>query len=253
MIGTAKERLEALDAAYPVWEAHTLWTRFRESARRYPDREYLIFESESYTYRETLEQVELTARGLYAIGVRPGDHVGVLLTNGPEYAILVFALSKLGAVKIPINAAINKDELSYILSFAEVKFLVSRYLLDEGFLAGMPSLRKLVCIGKNRFYQAEKLLYWEELLLAVERVDAEEVERVSEKCQEPEGLSDIMFTSGSTARPKGVKITHDMLLRSAYGTCRARCFEDGRRIYAPTPLFHAFVCSSATWQIQNVP
>lgn len=67
------------------------------------------------------------------------------------------------------------------------------------------------------------------------------MERLGREAQDPDSLSDIMFTSGSTSKPKGVMLTHDMLLRSSFGSVRSRCHESGRRSLGPIPLYHAYL------------
>ena len=89
MKGTAKERLAVLDALYPVWEEHTLWTRFAKNAARYSECPFLIYQEDVYTYRQVEESRRLS-RSLFAIGVRPGDHVAVFLYNSPVFLYTLF-------------------------------------------------------------------------------------------------------------------------------------------------------------------
>ena len=239
MLGTEQERLRELDRMYPIWKPHTLWTLFEQSAARFDQQELLSWEEGSVTYGQARQEVDRIARGLLAIGVRPGDHVGLLLHNCPDFLYLTFALSKIGAVKVLINPSIGREELRFVLCQAEVTFLVSEKIVDDQILSQVPSFQKLVVLKRNPYYQSEKLIYVLDFLRLADAC-GEEVRALPLGAQDPNGLSDIVFTSGSTSRPKGVMCTHDMLLRSAYGTCYCRRMEVGRRLFIPIPFFHLF-------------
>ena len=240
MLGTEYDRLSSLDHMYPVWEPHTLWTRFQQSAERFPLQEYIIFEDCSFTYAQVKEQVNSVARSLYALGVRPGTHIAVLLVNSPEFVFLTFALAKLGAVKVPVNAGVAKEELCHVLRQSDSSILFSKFILDEDLFSQCPELRQVVVTEQNKLYTSPNLIYWAEFCALADQVRPDTVEQVASICQDPGAISDIMFTSGSTARSKGVMLGHDMLLRSAYASCRTRRFELGRRMLILTPLFHAY-------------
>ena len=235
MLGTEQERLQELDQMYPVWKPHTLWTLFEQSAERFVGQEFLCWEDGCVTYGQARREVNRIARGLRAIGVQPGDHVGVLLHNCPEFLYLTFALSKIGAVKIPLNPSIGRKELQFTLCLAEVTFLISEKIVDNQLLSQIPAFKKLVVLKWNPYYQTEKLIYALDFLRLADICTEDTV-----GMQDPNGLSDIVFTSGSTSCPKGVMCTHDMLLRSAYGTCYCRRMEVGRRLFVPIPFFHLF-------------
>ena len=226
MIGTSEERLRGLHRRYPSYVPHTLWTRFSENAGRYADKVFLIHQERSYTYGEVKEQVNRTAASLYAIGVRVGDHVAVALKNCPEYVYLTFAIAKLGAVKIPFNPKLGADEYRYILKQADADYLFCSQRPQQ---LDVPSLKETVLLRD-----------WDSFISEGDAVAAEGAGAYSRGHQNPMGMSDIMFTSGSTSSPKGVILTHDMLLRSSFGTVCMRRMEFGRRIMVPIPFYHIF-------------
>ena len=237
MIGTQQERMAALDALYPAWEKCTLWTRLRKNAERFADREFVIFEDAAYTYRETVEQVEKTARSLIALGVHPGDHVGLFLNNCPEFVFLIFALSEIGAVEVPINPRLKDAELRHILKNMDVRFLLGNAALPA--LASEDTAALKSCVLEQPILCGCPVLSWDSFWKAGEQISQERLRQISDSCQDPDAMSTIIFTSGSTTMPKGVMMRHDMMLRAAYGTCRCRCMEVGRRLCVPLPLFHA--------------
>lgn len=235
MVGTQEERLLELNNLYPNWECHTLWSRFEINAKRFYDTEFLVFENVSYTYEETLEWVNHTADSLWNLGVRPSTHVAVMLHNCPEYIFLIFALSKLGAVKVPLNVHMKDCELQYVLNHSDSSVLISEHTISELVLNQIPQLKKVVVKTANSFMEDNRQISWNRFITCKKTQFL-----FDEIIQNPDSLSDIIFTSGSTSTPKGVMVHHDMLWRNAYSSCYCRRMEIGRRMFVPIPLFHAF-------------
>jgi len=229
MIGTVEERLSELRAEYPEYVPHTLWTRFRENARRYGERTFLIYQDRPYSYEEILGQTEKMARSLYALGVRAGNHVAVIMRNCPEYIALIFAIAKLGATKVSVNVKISSNEMAYMLKKAEVRYVISALPLKEDLLSAVS------CV--NTWITPDS---WEAFQRMGENVSAQFVNAYCKQHQNPDAKADIMFTSGSSSFPKGVILTHDMILRSSFGTVWSRRMEFGRKVYVPIPLYHVF-------------
>src|SRR5690606_6094076 len=86
---------------------------------------------------------------------------------------------------------------------------------------------------------------WEDFLTKGNAVSDQELTERQNESRYPDEVAIIMYTSGSTGSPKGVMLTHDMLLRSAYGTCLSRAIEDGRVTFAPLPFYHCFAIIEA--------
>lgn len=235
-----------IDNMYPSWGAQTLWSHFLRSVRLFPRREAFVFEAGACTYEQAYAQVCRAARGLLAMGVRPGDHVALLLHNCPSFLILTFAIAAVGAVKIPLNANLRQTELGYLLHHTGAKLLFSEKHIPRAVSGGMEGALGVVltnCRDTEAPQPGE--LTWEDFLRGGDAVSEAQFLQVSEGCQDPYSICDIMFTSGSTSHPKGVMLTHDMLLRSSFATCRCRNMEDGRRIFVPVPLFHLMAYNEA--------
>ncbi len=241
MKGTAEERLAWLDQLYPTWEEHTLWTRFAENVKKYRDRIFLICQDQSYTYEDIKIGADHMARSLYALGVRPGDHVAVFLYNSPEYLYMIFALAKLGAVKIPVNMKLGDEEKAYVLRQSDASWAVGTKLPPEEILREIPALKGWV--------RADR---WKEFWNFGEGISEELVEQTEQESRDPKGVCDIMYTSGSTSFPKGVMLTHDMILRSSFGSCRTRLMEEGRRMFIPIPFYHIFAYNEGIMTMLHV-
>ncbi len=236
MVGTAKEREVELKVLYPTWDSFTLWTYFEKNCRRFYAREFVVDGDKIYTYGSVLEQAERAARGLQAFGLRKGSRVAVKLKNRVEYVAVIFALAKIGCIRISINTGIRQEEQSYLLQYADAEFLISEEVVRVWKDKHAPTGRVLVAeLGAPQ----RAPLPWEDLL-TLALADSVEEETESENAHpSPSEVCELMFTSGSTSRPKGVMLTHDMVLRSAFATANTRHMETGRRICLPIPLFHA--------------
>lgn len=231
MIGTHNERLDFLDSIYTDWLPHTLWSCFAAHASRYQKYPYLIFQDQVYTYGEVLAQASQTARSLYASGIRPGDHVAVSLYNGPHYLYVTFALAKLGAVKIPLNMQLRDSDKRYIIRHSDADWLIG-VRMPELNQDDFPSLKGRLDLND-----------WDGFLSSGSSVDESTITCLEKMHRNPNNISDILYTSGSTSFPKGVLLTHDTLLRTSYATCRSRLMEEGRRILVPIPFYHIFAYS----------
>ena len=241
-------RQQALESVYSPWRARTLFQLLDDVTARYAQREFIVTDERSWTYREVSDWVECLAQGLIATGVSPGEHVAVVLANYPEFVAIKFAIARVGAIMVPVNFLNRRDELGFVLRQSDAVMLVTMdrfrdldYLaaLDElapgwersGGGASLPSLRRVVVFPTAAPLQRPDVVTFESLRTAMGESVAE---------QDPQSLSDIIYTSGTTGSPKGVQLTHDMMLRAAYGSAHARAFEDGRRILFSLPMYHVY-------------
>ncbi|MFZ2888835.1 AMP-binding protein, partial [Sulfuricurvum sp.] len=94
-------------------------------ARENPSKKVIFVEDESYSYKQFLERVDQTARVLELIGINKGDRIALIAPNGVEFVQSVFAISKLGAVTVPINTILKNEEYRYILSDCGAKVLIT--------------------------------------------------------------------------------------------------------------------------------
>ena len=93
-------------------------------AARFGNREGLVFGDQRYTFAEMATRIDRTAKGLMAVGVQPGDKVGLWLLNQPEWLDLMFAIAKIGAVLVPINTRFRTRDLEYVLTQSDCAYLI---------------------------------------------------------------------------------------------------------------------------------
>src|SRR5436190_8313949 len=123
-VGPQSERDLPVDESTPPWvDGLTIGQVLRETARRSPQSDAYVFchLGARRTWQELDKDVDQVARGLLALGFRPGDHLGIWATNVPEWIQLQFATARIGVVLVTINPAYRTSELCYALKQSEVK------------------------------------------------------------------------------------------------------------------------------------
>jgi fatty-acyl-CoA synthase len=246
-----ERRRRALEEAVGAWTPATLPDAFDRIAGRHGARPYIIGDEVVHTYADVRERSIALAAGLIHLGVEVGDRVAMLVDNRVEYAELKLAIARAGAVAVPLNYAYQGDEIRARLQQAGASVLVTvaasvstdfLQVLDElvpGWERGarspdLPALRHVVLVDHGAREGATDLDR-----LAASPVPADEVRRRAAAVG-PDDVCDIVFTSGTTGHALGAELTHDMVLRSAYGSAYHRAFDDGWRISFALPLYHVF-------------
>src|SRR6266849_1035557 len=130
-------------------------TRFGDltdaAAERWGDREALVFRERRYTFRQIAAEVDLVARGLIGAGVRPGEKVALWLINCPEWIFAMFALTKIGAVHVPINTRFRTVDLAQVLERSTTTSLITHDVSGPvDYLAMVRELAALDGDGENR-------------------------------------------------------------------------------------------------------
>ena len=252
MIESVASRRGALDEQFRPWQARTLHQALDEAARRFPARPFVVTDENTWTYAEMVAWSLRVAAGLRSNGIKPGEKIAIILGNYPEFVALKFAISRIGAIAVPINVLNRRDEIRYLLDQSDSVLLVTMdrfrgndYLgaLDEivpgweSFTDGgeaLPMLRRIIVLATGEAPPREAVTPFDALDLDTVASDQEAL------AVSPSAVCDIIYTSGTTGPPKGVMLTHDMLTRTAFGGAYARAFEDGRRIIFSLPMFHVF-------------
>jgi len=171
------------------------------SAAICPERDFMVFNDQRRSYEQTHERVNRLAFALDELGIKKGDRIGMMSTNCPPYIETYFAAAKIGAIFVPLNFRAKSDELAYMLGASEAKvlFIGERYLDMVKEL--IPQLRKLEkCISLDEPF--EGMLFYEDLL-------KNETEDEFFADIEDDDTTILMFTSGTTGRPKAVPMTHN--------------------------------------------
>ncbi|MCB2050925.1 MAG: acyl--CoA ligase [Novosphingobium sp.] len=211
-----------------------------------PDRPMILTGERSLSYAEAQSQSRQIASGLIAAGAREGDHIALVMANYPEFVLAKLATARAGCTCVPVNFLLSGDALGYVIDQSDSRFLITMdcfrgqdYLADLDILASkLPKLAATFVLATGEPCSRTNPTLDDLAALATEESDAELARR--EARADGSRLSDVLYTSGTTGRPKGVMITHDMVLRAAYSSVYTRAFEDGRRIQYALPMYHVF-------------
>jgi fatty-acyl-CoA synthase len=237
----------------------TIGVFFDKSAERWPDRPALIVRQQNvrWTYNELKTRVDAFAAGLLALGLAPGDRIGIWSPNNAEWVITQFATAKAGLILVNINPAYRTYELEYALNkvgcsalITAERFKSSDYLGTlrelmpeiEGAAPGevraerVPALSTLISIGGG---ETPGYVRFDDVLGMGGDRHREMLADLQPKLQFDDAIN-IQFTSGTTGAPKGATLTHHNLLNNGYFIGEAQRLTDRDKVCIPVPLYHCF-------------
>ncbi|MBN2488879.1 MAG: AMP-binding protein [Methanosarcinaceae archaeon] len=237
----------------------TLGELFEKQVQIDPDHEFMIYPDRNlrFTYGEFDDRVNRLAKGLLAIGIKKGDHVGIWATNVPDWLTYMFATAKIGVVLVTVNTLYKSHELAYILKQSDMKALaiIDRFR-DTDYVGTVyelvPELRtsERGRLHSNEFPHLEHVIYIgqekhrgmyniNELLLLGQHTPDDELLRVKSTLKSDEVIN-MQYTSGTTGFPKGVMLTHKNIINNGYSIGERQKFTEKDRLCLPVPLFHCF-------------
>ncbi|MDX6268091.1 MAG: long-chain acyl-CoA synthetase [Frankiales bacterium] len=210
----------------------TIASILAESAVRFPDNDAVVLGDLRISYAELWAHARQYAAVLREHGVGPGDKVALLLPNTPHFPLTYFGTLALGGVAVPVHALLKAEEIEYVLADSGAKVLVcAAPLLGEGAkgaeLAGVPVLA--VMDGGDA---------------TIERIDtlalaATPIESVEPR--EPDDTAVILYTSGTTGKPKGAEITHlNVTMNVVVSAQHSFDISEADTVLGCLPLFHTF-------------
>lgn len=231
-----------------------LSSQLHETAKRLPQKPAYYFMDQSSTYAELDGAITKFASGLEKLGVKKGDHVGLLLGNSPFFVIGMYGALRLGATVIPINPIYTPDEIGYILKNGDVTTVIALELLvplAEKMHLALPSVRNyIVCEtpqGKASDVDVTQLSVYPKLKSFTEVVALGELSFQGPELDE-EDVAIILYTSGTTGKPKGAMLTHHNLYSNARDVGMYLHMNEDDRVITTLPMFHVFcltVCLNA--------
>lgn len=186
---------------YPNVPLHEI---LRDKARGQPDRAAIVFEGRNITFAELDAESNRLAHGLRALGLESGDRLGLFLPNCPEFEIGFYAASKLGATGCPLNSSYREREIIYQLNDAGAAILLTHAKLWPVVEAARPHLthvREIVLVGEEPPDRASNVTRYRDI------VSGQSTEPPSVPVQANQ-LAALLYSSGTTGRPKGVMLTH---------------------------------------------
>ncbi|KEY88258.1 AMP-binding protein [Pseudomonas capeferrum] len=237
---------------------------FDTTVARFPDREALVVHHQSlrYTWRQLAAAVDQHARALMALGVQPGDRLGIWAPNCAQWCITQFASAKVGAILVNINPAYRTSELDYALVQSGCRWVICAdafktsdyHAMLLGLVPGLahgtpgalacerfPELRGVVSLAAA---PPPGFMAWDALQARADAVSADAVSaealaarQAQLHCDDP---INIQYTSGTTGFPKGATLSHSNILNNGYMVGESLGLTEHDRLVVPVPLYHCF-------------
>ncbi len=231
-----------------------------KTAAEHPDRDAVVFPSLGlrWSWHELHSRVERVARALIALGVQPGEHVGIWSMNAPEWIVIQCAAAAAGAVLVNVNPAYRVFELEDALRLADVATLVvGRPFKSSDFVAMVHSVCPEAAEAADRSWSCGRLPRLARLIALADRpapgwltwnglesgpMASREALQDRQARQTSGDVANLQFTSGTTGLPKGAMLTHANLLLNAYHVGSRLRYTADDRVCVPVPFYHCFGC-----------
>lgn len=211
--------------------SYNLDENLKRSARNFPNSIAYIYRDKSVTYKELNQQVDQLAAGLSAQGIGKGDGVALLLGNSPEFLITYYGILRLGAFVVPMNPLYTQGEINYILDDSQAKAVIAHISVEPKLSGIKEQLENLKLVIYTDAEDQEWT--WEHLM-----------ETSNNVCLSPfidqEDLAVILYTSGTTGKPKGAMLSHRNLASNADAISKLIELHDKDCVVAALPMFHVF-------------
>ena len=230
-----------------------------------PDNEYIVYSDRDlrFTWSAFNQRVDNMAKGLLAIGVTKGAHVGIWAQNVPDWLTFLYASAKIGAVAVTVNTSYKAHELAFILENSDMHTLcitdgvsgndyveIVNNLIPElkttqrGKLRSerFPELKNLIYIGQEKH---RGMYNTAEMLLLGSNLPDDELLRIK-KAVSCHDVVNMQYTSGTTGFPKGVMLSHHNITNNGYLTGEHMKFTQKDKLCVCVPLFHCFGVVLAT-------
>lgn len=226
----------------------TLNHTITKNAKEYPDKIAFEYEDYSYTWMELDKITDHIASKYLGDGITIGTHVGIFSTNSPNWICTYIALAKIGAVSVLINFNYKARELYDIVKYTRLEYLCYGEGYKDGKFADhidylrknrIPKIKQFISIGQNesgQWYQISNVPY-------VSQLDYEKLQMHKKRVSSSDHLS-MILTSGTTAAPKGVLLSHFQMLNIAYEATELMHWGKEDKICLSLSLFHCFGLST---------
>ena len=208
-----------------------------ETVRRVPQKEAIVFETTRWSYQELNQRVNALAASLSRkLGIHKGDRISLLQGNRAEWPVSFFALSRLGAISVPLNTRFKSEELTFMIRDSGSKAVIFdpefAPIIDE-IKKDLNSVRHFIRTGLDK---SPGIHSFEELLREKGNPPAVNVDE--------EDLNSIFYTSGTTGRPKGAMMSHRNIIHNIISVSRVIGIPEDVKQLICIPLFHVMGCNS---------
>ncbi len=242
--------------------SNTLGDLIDELAEIFPTSPAIIWKKDVINFYALKNQINVFASGLLALGIKPGDRIALLCTNRPEWIIAAFAIAKIGCITIAVSTFSTAREFKWVLNHSEASALISisefrgrkfsEYIIDlfpellthepgNPFGKQLPSLRSVISIDSQT---SGAIVHWDDCKNLAAENPTQELYNYQKKIN-PDDICFILYTSGSTAAPKGVTLAHENVIINGYNIGERQHLLPSDRLWFSVPLFWSFGSANA--------
>jgi fatty-acyl-CoA synthase len=238
------------------WSGKTIRGALLDAARRWGNREAMVFENGTLTYRQLEESSAILARGFLSLGIGRGSVVAIWMAGYAEWPPIYYGLARIGARMVPVNTRYKPHEVEYVLNKSRARLLIFKdeppskkdYTsllyelcpelergLGKNASSRLPYLERITAISEKSL---PGCFSFTELQEAGARTAKEKLTEAENQVQ-PDDVALLQFTSGTTADPKGAMLYQTAMLRGAYYPSQSLRLSERDRYFSPQPFFHA--------------
>lgn len=213
------------------------------TAEEHPTKTAYIFQDKETNYMELEGAVCKFASSLQQLGLKKGDHVALVVGNSPHYIIGMYGALRLGAVVIPINPLYTAHEMAYILKNGDVKGVITMDIFMEklaGIAEGLPELHHYIsCETGAAVEPSDQFSVNSKMKSFTTMIQRGQSDFTGPALDETD-LAIILYTSGTTGKPKGAMLSHKNLYSNAKDVADYLAINGKDRVIAALPMFHVF-------------
>ncbi|MHB1127488.1 MAG: class I adenylate-forming enzyme family protein [Bacillota bacterium] len=224
----------------PDVEKLTLGAMLERSAQVYPSREAIVFQDRRYSYQEYNDIVDTIARAYLELGIQKGDRIALIIPTRPEFLFCYLAAAKIGAILVGLNVRYRGTEFEYMLNNSQPSLLIAVNKYGDGDFSGilrnitMPTVKNIVFFGETDYPGALNI---DDFFLRP-RPHLDDQLRMRSEAVEPGDGVFMVYTSGTTGRPKGALMSHESILTQVKGQIRMEDLGPDDRTICHVPLTH---------------
>jgi long-chain acyl-CoA synthetase len=214
---------------------HNFYEMVEHNAKESPKKSLLFIDKQKTSNLELKQKTDKLADFLYELGIRAGDTAAIIVANSEEFIISLLALSKIGAVSVPINTFLKREEFEHILNDCNAKLLFSSviYAKETKKLLNSTKIEAVIWTEEYEYYDDKNLSY--KAVMSRSNSDY--------RAFKQPGIDDIaciVYTSGTTGKPKGAMLSYRNMLSNMVAAKIAFKIEADDRFIVYLPMFHTF-------------